>query len=216
MADNYLEKRFEEVFGSGRKPSGRHFPKKDYQSLDTLLHKNRSHRSFDPERVPSEEELRKIVEVNTFIPSAMNQQALRFRTVSDPVEAGTVLSNIKMGGALPELHLPVPGTEPPSYIIVMSSKEENKFVDIDLGISLQSMALRAVDLGYNALMVCSFNPDKLKEDLHLPYRPLAVLCIGKGKDSIFLMPCDEGDSLKYYRKEGVHYVPKIKLEDLLV
>ena len=216
MADNYLERRFEEVFGSGAGHSGKHPKRKDYPSLDTLLHKNRSHRSFDSSNAPSPEVLAKIVEVNTLIPSAGNQQSLRFRILSSPEETQKVLSDIKMGAALPELHLPVQGTEPPSYIIVMGTKEESRFVDIDLGISLQSMALRSVDLGYNALIVCNFNPDKLKEDLSLPYKPLAVLAVGKGKDSIFLMPCSEGESLKYYRKEGVHYVPKIKLEDLLV
>ena len=216
MADNYLERRFEEVFGSGAGHSVKHPKRKEFHSFDTLLHKNRSHRSFDSSNVPSPEVLAKIVEVNTLIPSAGNQQSLRFRIVSSEEDSAKVLSDIKMGAALPEVHLPVPGTEPPSYIIVMGTKEENRFVDIDLGISLQSMALRSVDLGYNALIVCNFNPDKLKVDLSLPYKPLAVLAVGKGRDSIFLMPCGEGDSLKYYRKEGVHYVPKIKLEDLLV
>lgn len=216
MADNYLEKRFEEVFGSGRKTTRTRTVRKEYSSLDTLLHHNRSHRSYDPSDVPSTDILHKIVEVNTMIPSAANQQVLRFRIVSSSEETSVVLSDIRMGAALPELHLPLPGTEPPSYIIVMSSKPESRFVDIDLGISLQSMALRAVDLGYNALMVCNFNPEKLKADLSLPYLPLAVLAIGKGQDSIFLMPCGEGDSLKYYRKDGVHYVPKIKVDDLLV
>ena len=216
MADNYLEKRYEEVFRSGRKTTVTKTVRKEYSSLDTLLHHNRSHRSYDPSDVPSTEVLRKIVWVNTIIPSAANQQVLRFRTVSSPDETSKVLSDIKMGAALPELHLPVPGTEPPAYIIVMSSKPESRFVSIDLGISLQSMALRAVDLGYNALMICNFNPEKLKEDLSLPYLPLAVLAVGKGQDSIYIKPCNEGDSLKYYRKDGVHYVPKIKLDDLLV
>ena len=215
MADNYLERRFEEVFGSERKPQHSRI-RKDYASLDTLLHKNRSHRSFDADNIPSDEVLRKIVEVNTLLPSASNQQVLRFRIVSSPEETAKVLADIKMGAALPELHLPSAGTEPHAYIIVMSSIKEGKFVDIDLGISLQSMALRSVDLGYNSLMVCNFNPNILKADLSLPYLPLAVLAVGKGKDSIFLMPCSEGDSLKYYRKDGVHYVPKIKLDDLLV
>ena len=52
--------------------------------------------------------------------------------------------------------------------------------------------------------------------LALALKPLAVLGVGKPSERGFLMPCHEGDSLDYYRKDGVHFVPKLQVEDLLV
>jgi nitroreductase len=214
MADNYLEKRFEEVFGaSARKKT---VIRRNNPSIDTLLHRNRSYRGYDQSHVVTEAQLREIVSVNTLIPSAMNRQPLRFHLVTRDTGSEKILSNIRMGAALPELHLPLPGTAPEAFIVVCSALEEDKFVDIDLGISLQSMLLKATSAGLNGLIICAFDRMAITEALHLRYPPLAILAIGKGAESIFIRPIHSGDSQTYYRKDGIHYVPKLALEDLLI
>ena len=45
---------------------------------------------------------------------------------------------------------------------------------------------------------------------------LAVLAIGKGAEHIELTPIAEGESHAYYRRDGIHYVPKVRLADLLI
>lgn len=213
MADNYLESRYEAVFGKGPKaPSHKQRP-----SLDTLLAKNRSVRGYNKDYVVHELQLRTMVSVNSRIPSAMNQQALRFHLVTKGPEADIVNANIKLGAALPQLNLPFPGTEPEAFIIVASEKEESSFLDIDLGISLQSMLLKAVEMGLNGIIVKNFNPSKLAEELGMPegMKPLCVLAVGKSIEKIETVEAKPGESLKYYRENGTHYVPKIKPEDLI-
>lgn len=83
--------------------------------------KNRSYRGYDKNVVVGHSTLEKIVSVNTKIPSAKNQQVLRFKLVTRDNGAEKVLENIKLGGALPELHLPFPGTEPEAFIIICST-----------------------------------------------------------------------------------------------
>ena len=78
-------------------------------SLRRLLLHNRSYRGYDTSFKVREDQLRKIIEVATLCPSARNQQVLRFRPVLDD-EADIVLNHIRLGGALPELHLPFAGT----------------------------------------------------------------------------------------------------------
>ena len=90
--------------------------------------------------------------MNAKIPSARNQQVLRFRPVLAD-EAPKVLPHIRLGGALPELHLPLPGTEPNAFIIICSTVAEDRYVDIDLGISAQSMLLQAVEIGLNLSLI---------------------------------------------------------------
>lgn len=215
MADNYLEKRYEECFGKGPTKT-----KKVGHTVEELLTKNRSTRGYKKDFVVSRAMLEQIVAVNTRIPSARNQQALRFRLVTQGPESQIVLSNVKMGGALPELHLPFPGTEPEAFVVVCSAKEEDKMVDIDLGISLQSMLLKAVEMGLNGLIICAFNKKNIQEQLALPYPPLAVLAIGKGAEQFELTPISEQDSHAYYRKDTergtVHFVPKVQLKDLII
>lgn len=215
MADNYLEKRYEEVFGSGagRREGVRHAT----PSIDNLIAHNRSQRGYVKERVVTRDELEKIIRVCTMIPSARNQQVLRFRPVTRDSGAADVLVNIRLGGALPELHLPFEGTEPEAFIVVCSTVEEGRYVDIDLGIAAQSMLLKAVAMGLNGIIICAFNHEAIQTALSLPYPPIAVIAIGKGAEKIVLEPIKEEESHNYYRTpDGVHHVPKLTLEEIIV
>ena len=162
-----------------------------------------------------DDQLRSIIETATLCPSARNQQVLRFRPVLSD-EADKVLQHIRLGGALPELHLPFPGTEPRAFVVICSTVEESKYVDIDLGIVAQSMLLRATELGLGGICIGAFDHAEIRELLELPYEPLLVLAIGRPAEHIELKECHEGDSLTYYREGDVHYVPKICLDDLII
>ena len=242
MADNYLEKKFEDL--SRRAPRVVH---RGGPSLDTLMLRNRSVRGFDPDRAVTMEELRQIIEVNTRIASSKNQQALRFRPVTAGKDADLVNANIKMGALFrvqrarlaekagisegdpaafancPDV--PFPGTEPQAFILVYGTHAEDPSLLIDLGISLQSMSLKAVELGLNCLMIRAFNREAIASLGGPVLVPLAVLAVGKSAEKIFLLPTDgkaanpanpDGHPLEYFRSDGVHYVPKLRLEDILV
>ena len=209
MADNYLEKKMEEM-GQIRPKVVRNHP-----SLESLLKRNRSCRGYDASVKLSAETLREIASVASLVPSGMNAQRLRFRLVPSE-EAAMVLPHIKLGAALPEEHLPHPGEEPQGYIVICATGEENRVVDMDLGIAAQSMLLRAVEKGLSGIFILNFRAEALQEALSLPLKPLAVLAFGKGTERIFLMPARKDGSLTYYRKDGVHYVPKLGIDDLLI
>lgn len=211
MADNYLEKRYEEVFGQGKT-----HVKRVGHSLDELLLRNRSCRGYNKSFVVTREMLEQIVRVNMRVASGCNRQVLRFRLITQGADAEKVLANVKMGAALPQLHLPLQGTEPEAFVVVCCEGEENRLVDIDLGISLQSMTLKAAEMGLNALIIGAFNKVKLREDLNLPFEPLAVMAVGKGVEKFELVPISAADSHAYYRENGIHYVPKVRMEDLIV
>ena len=212
MADGYLEKRYEEVFGKGAKKTV-----VKHASIETLMEKNRSYRGYKKDFVVKREMLERIVAVNAKIASAKNQQVLRFKLVTKDTGADVVLQNMKLGGLLPELHLPFEGTEPEAFIIICSTVPESKFVDIDLGIAAQSMLLKATEMGLNGIMVGAFNKAKIIEAFQLPCEPLLMLAIGKGNENIKLQTVNAGEKLAYYRDEkGVQYVPKIRWEQLII
>jgi hypothetical protein len=210
MADNYLEKRYEEVFGkdAGRK----HAPQRP--SLDTLLLHNRSYRGFDRDYVVHRRQLDAMIAVNVKVASSVNMQRLRFRPVVQGPEADAVNKYIRMGRGLPHLQLPFPGREPEAFIVVCSTAAENPGIDIDLGISVQSMLLKAVEMGLGGLIIRNFDREPIREALALPYEPICVIAVGKPAEQIELVPVHEGEQLQYYRRDGVHYVPKLTAEDL--
>lgn len=210
MADNYLEKRMEEYRTRSQSTTKITTP-----TLNQLLVRNRSYRGYDKNRMVSTEELRRIVNVNTRIASARNQQCLRFRLVTAE-ERQKILPHIRLGGALPELHLPVSGCEPQAFIVVCSTQPEDRWVDIDLGISAQSMLLKATEMKLNGICIGAFNAAAITQALSLPYPPLLIIAIGKGIEDIRLVEISEEESRAYYRYEGTHYVPKVKLDDLII
>ncbi len=209
MADNYLERRQEEL-AQQKKVVRRSSP-----SLDSLLKRNRSYRGYDSSRKVSEDELRKLVSVTTLVASGMNRQTLRYRLVT--ADAHKVLPLITLGAALPQEHLPHPGMEPQAYIVVCSTVPEDRVVDIDLGIAAQSILLKATEMGLGGIFILNFNKKEMRDALALPIDPIAVIAIGKPAERIFLVGAD-GDTpdLTYYRKDGVHFVPKLSLSQILI
>ena len=119
-------------------------------------------------------------------------------------------------GALPELHLPLPGTGPNAFIIVCSTVPEDRYVDIDLGISVQSMLLQAAEIGLNGICIGAFDKERIRQKFHLESEPLLILAIGKGIEKIELVEISENDDHRYFRKDGIHYVPKVRVEDLII
>lgn len=211
MADDYLGRKMEEYRARAEAPAAR----RPHATLTQLLLRNRSCRGYDPRFEVRADQLRSMIEVNTRIPSARNRQVLRFRPVLSD-EAPSVLPHIRLGGALPELHLPLPGTEPRAFIVVCATVAEDRYVDIDLGISVQSMLLRAAEMGLSGICIGAFDRAAIREALHLPFEPLLVVAVGRGAEQIRLTEIGSGESHAYYRRDGVHYVPKLRLDDLLI
>ena len=209
MADNYLENKFEEL-------KNRPAKKKASVSLSTLLRRNRSYRGYEKTYIVTQAQLRRIVEVCTKVPSGRNQQVLRFKLITRDTGSDRMQGLYKLGGALPELHLPFPGTEPEAFILICSTAEPDKWVHMDVGIAAQSMLLKATEMGLGGICIGAFNPTAVAEAFALPCRPVLVLAIGKPAEQIELVSVREGESLKYYRENGVHYVPKIALDDLIL
>ena len=208
MAENYLEKRQQEL--AEKRPK----VVRNHPSLDSLLKRNRSFRGYDASRPITEAELLKILDVVPWTASGMNAQPLRFKLVYG-ADAARVHPLVKLGAALPDEHLPHPGEEPSAYIVICSATS-GRVTDIDLGFAAQSLLLKAVELGLGGIFILNFSAPALRDALSLPLPPLALIGLGKPLERVFLVDAKPGDSLDYYRKNGVHFVPKLQVPDLLL
>ena len=87
---------------------------------------------------------------------------------------------------------------------------------MDLGIATQTILLRAVEMGLNGICIAAFDHKVIREELQLPFEPQLIIAIGRSAERIEVVEINEGESQTYYRKEGIHYVPKIKTDDLII
>ena len=209
MADNYLGRKMEE-YEAQKCASVR----TRRVSLQSLLMKNRSTRGFDASFKVRHDQLVSLVEAARFAPSAMNQQVLRYRLVTAD-EAQLIVPHIRLGRALPELNLPLEGTEPNAFVVICSDKE-SRWVDMDLGIASQTMLLRAVEMGLNGICIAAFDHEAVTKALNLSVAPQLILAIGRSAERIEVVDIAEGESTTYYRKNGTHFVPKLRTEELIL
>lgn len=209
MADNYLGRKMEE-YEAQKCASVR----TRRVSLTSLLAKNRSTRGFDTSFKVRHDQLLSLIEAARLAPSAMNQQVLRYRLVTED-EAYLVLPHIRLGRALPELNLPLEGSEPNAFVVICTDKE-SRFVDMDMGIATQTILLRAVEMGLNGICIAAFDHEAVREALHLPLAPQLILAIGRSAERIEVVDVEDGESITYYRKNGTHFVPKLRTENLII
>lgn len=187
-----------------------------------LAMKSRSYRGYDESRKVTREELISMVECARLAPSSVNMQPLRYYLACDEETVNKIQLLTGWARALPQLNLPHPGKRPTAFIVICQDLERNQALERfqkDVGIVAQTILLAATEMGLGGIMIGNYNPDKVREALELPetLRPMLIVAIGKPDEEIILTEIGPDGSLNYYRDENdVHYVPKRRLEDLLI
>lgn len=189
--------------------------------FNELVTKNRSVRGFDAEVPIKREDMMEIINCARFTASGINKQPLKFVLINEKAKNSIIKENINFGGLLPELNLPYGGEEPPAYIIIchdLNIAPDTESILIDVGIAAQTISLKAVEMGLNTCMIGSFKKGIIEKKLDLPDNIICklVIAIGKSKEKIEIIEIEDGDSTAYYRKDNIHYVPKRKLEDIVI
>lgn len=186
--------------------------------FEDLVKRNRSYRRFDQSKRVQESALREIVSLVRLIPSARNQQALKFRIVHDESTCDTVYEHLAWAGYLRDWIGPREGERPTGYVIIMGDRDLGSDFTTDLGIAAQTIMLAAVEKGMGGCMVASVKKASLSSKLQLPERCeiLLVLALGYPVEDVVVEEMQDGD-VKYWRdEEEKHHVPKRAVDDLII
>lgn len=187
-----------------------------------LVKKNRSYRGFDETRRISKEELMELVDCARLCPSSVNKQPLKYYLACEKEVVDKIQKETKWARALPELDLPHKGMRPTAFIVICQDTRIDQSLSRyqrDVGIVAQTMLLAAVDKGLGGCMIGNFGAASVREALSLPdhLAPMLIVGLGKPAEKVVLTETRDGESTDYYRDEqDVHYVPKRKLEDILL
>ncbi|MBF0542176.1 MAG: nitroreductase family protein [Nitrospirae bacterium] len=187
--------------------------------IEQLIKENRSCRRFYEEELISEDNLRWFIDLARNSASAANLQPIKYMYSFDPKKNEAIFSTLAWAGYLKEWPGPQKGERPSAYIIMLGDTEISKNFAIDQGIYSQSIMLGVREKGYGGCIIASVMRDQLRKNLSIPerYDILLVLALGKPKEKVVITEIPPSGDIKYWRDEdGVHYVPKRRLEDIII
>lgn len=188
--------------------------------LKDLVTKCRSYRRFHEEVSIPYEQLLDMVDTARITASAANGQLLKYKIICDRQVCSEVYPNLAWAGSLKDWDGPEKGERPSAYIIILADLSIARNRQWDEGIAAQTILLSAVEKGYGGCMIGSAKHPELLEVLGLDpghYQVGLVLALGKPKEEVVLVEAPKDGPVTYYRDENqVHYVPKRKLEDIIL
>jgi nitroreductase len=177
--------------------------------------RRRSIRCFEQQELALEI-LRKLVNAGRVAPSAANKQPLEYMIVSSPDLRDKVFETLRWAAYIAPEGTPKEGEKPTAYIIVLVNNK-HKIPDFarDVGAAAENIILTAFEEGIGICWLRSVDRKKVCDMFHLPkhIEVDSVLALGYPGEAPVMV--DMGDSIKYWRKDGIHYVPKRRLNDII-
>lgn len=183
-----------------------------------LIVKNRSTRRFYQNHIIELSTLEEFIDLARLSPSAANLQRLRFKLSNNSETNKKVFSTLSWAGYLKDWDGPKEGERPSAYILILTTEDDRKSVGCDAGIACQSILLGAVEKNLRGCIFGSVDRIQLRKNLLIPkkLKIVYVIALGKPKERVVI---DSGklNDLKYWRdKKGIHHVPKLALDDLIL
>ncbi len=187
--------------------------------LKDMILKNRSYRRFYQDHAIDLKQLRDLVELARISSSAANLQSLKYLLSTDSARNAEIFSTLGWAGYLKAWDGPEEGERPSAYIVMLLDRNISKNPFCDHGIAAQSILLGAVERGLGGCIFGNVNREDLRVSLGIDeqYEILQVLALGKPKEQVVLVPLGSDGDIKYYRDaDGVHYVPKRALDEIII
>ena len=184
-----------------------------------LVKENRSCRRFYEDHAVETETLKEFVNLARMSASGANLQPLKYILSCDPRKNAEIFSCLAWAGYLKDWPGPAEGERPAAYIVVLGDTSISESAGCDHGIAAQTILLGAREKGLGGCMLGSIDRNALRDSLNIPsqLKILLVLAIGKPREQVVLETVGSDNSIRYWRdNEGVHHVPKRKLEDLII
>jgi len=184
-----------------------------------LAKKNRSYRRFDEQFVIERETLVELIGLARYAASGRNAQPLKYFLNNDRDLNEQIFSTLTWAGYLKEWHGPEKGERPSAYIIVLLDRNISDNFLCDDGIAMQNILLGAVEKGLGGCILRAINKPRLKVILNLSdrFEIIDVVALGKPIETVVITNVGDDGDIRYYRDaNGVHYVPKRSVDELIV
>jgi len=187
------------------------------RSLYNLIIKRRSVRRFFQKKISSKI-LERIVNAGRLAPSAGNLQPIEYIVVNDKIICEKIFGCLKWAAYLNNW-VPEEKERPTAYIVLIVNKNIKKEnFEFDCGAAAENICLAALSFGIGSCILTSINRDEIGKILKVPSHYLinSVIALGYPKEKVVIEDIGSGKDIKYYRdRNGIHHVPKRKLENII-
>jgi len=187
--------------------------------LRDLVYTNRSYRRFYQDHAIDEKTLIELVDLARLGASGHNLQPFKYMLSWEPERNALIFPHLTWAAYLKDWPGPPEGERPSAYIVMLGDTEIRKSFTFDQGISAENILLGAREKGLGGCIVAAIRRDELREALRIAdrYEILMVLALGRPKEKVVLEVLEPDGDVKYWRdSEGVHHVPKRRLEDIII
>jgi len=180
---------------------------------------NRSYRRFDEQYEIDRATLVELIDLARFAASGRNGQPLKYFLSHEKNLNEQIFLTLAWAAYLKDWPGPEKGERPSAYIIVLLDHEiaDNYFCDD--GIAMQNILLGAVEKGLGGCIIQSINKNRLSAILQLPTNLgiIDVIALGKPIEMVMITEVGPDGNIRYYNDaNGIHYVPKRSLDQLIV
>lgn len=187
--------------------------------IEELITGNRSFRRFYENEAVSLDTLKWLVNLARLSASGANLQPLKYYLAHDPSQNAGIFSCLAWAGYLKDWPGPAAGERPAAYVIILGDKGITQNFGCDHGIAAQSILLGAREKGLGGCIIGSIQRDRLRQLLNISqqFDILLVIALGRPQEQVVLESAAPGEDIKYWRDaQGVHHVPKRRLEDIII
>lgn len=184
-----------------------------------LVKRNRTYRRFYQDVKIERSTLEELIDLARLSSCGGNLQSLKYILSYDEEKNNLIFPHLRWAGYLKDWHGPEEGEKPSAYIVMLGDKEISTNHFWDHGIACQSILLGACEKGLGGCMFGAIDKRGLIEKLRIPdqYELLLVIALGKPKEVVVLEEVKDPKDIQYWRDEnGVHHVPKRKLQDIIL
>lgn len=182
-----------------------------------IVAKNRSYRRFIQSHQIDKDILKELISLAIETPSANNKQPIKYYLSNEGEKNNEIFAITHWAGYLKDWSGPEEGERPAAYIVMCMDTDISSTADIDIGISAQTIMLGAVLKGLGGCMLSAFNKEHAKTILNLSdnLQPCLILALGKPAEQVIITNI-ENNSIEYYRKDNIHYVPKRNIDEIII
>ncbi len=187
--------------------------------MKELVVKNRSYRRFHQDCRIESGIIKELIDLARLCGSAGNLQPLKYVFSCDPERNALIFPHLTWARYLKDWSGPSEGERPSAYVVVLGDTEITRSFGCDHGIAAQTILLGATEKGLGGCMIASIDREGLRQVLKIPPRLeiLLVLALGKPREKVVIETLKPDGDIKYWRSsDGVHHVPKRKLEDVIL
>jgi len=180
-----------------------------------LVRKNRTRRIFNRSEV-SQPLLKELIEDCRFSASTINRQDIRYILVNDEKMCREIfrITNLSTTHKVDEEN------RPGAFVLMVTKRDldlPDSFLYYNLGIATANLTLSATSRGYSCVTLLSTNMEKLGELISLDkeLKAVSVVAVGKSDQEVKTVDIEEGNT-SYYKENGVHVVPKLTADALIL